>query len=56
MLGGAAAAGAAGGPGGMLQVNLHLDGKQVASVLIDPLRGEIAHKGGSVQAVLGRNR
>lgn len=45
--------GIGGGGGGLLQVNLNLDGRRVAEILIDPLRGEIRGKGGSVQAVLG---
>ncbi|MFD3917114.1 hypothetical protein ACFWR1_37140, partial [Streptomyces sp. NPDC058603] len=36
----------------VLQVNF--DGRRMAEVLIDPLRGEISRRGGNVQATLGR--
>jgi hypothetical protein len=40
-----------------IEVNLHLDGKRVAKVIIDPLRGEIKNiSGGDVQKALGRGR
>ncbi|MFE6931745.1 hypothetical protein ACFVDT_06910 [Streptomyces sp. NPDC057699] len=48
------AGGHAGGGGQPIVVQLQLDGRQIAQVLIDPLRGEIQAKGGSVQAVLGQ--
>lgn len=43
-----------GGGGGLIQANLVLDGKVLASVLIDPLREEIRDRGGSPEKVLGR--
>jgi multidrug resistance efflux pump len=46
--------GGGGGSGVPIQVNLVLDGRIVAKALIDPMRGEIADKGGNVQSVLGR--
>lgn len=47
----------AAGNGSPLVVNLSLDGKKMASVMIDPLRGEILNlSGGNVQAALGRGR
>ncbi|MER6235960.1 hypothetical protein ABT185_07770 [Streptomyces clavifer] len=48
------AGGRAGGGGQPIVVQLQLDGRQVAEVLIDPLRGVIQGKGGSVQTVLGQ--
>lgn len=36
-----------------IQVNLELDGRQVASILIDPLRREVKRLGGNVEKVLG---
>lgn len=48
------AGGHAGGGGQPVVVQLQLDGRQIAEVLIDPLRGVIQGKGGSVQAVLGQ--
>ncbi|MDT0306875.1 hypothetical protein RM780_07845 [Streptomyces sp. DSM 44917] len=48
-------AGAGGGP--PIHIALHLDGKTVAKLLVDPLRGEIRRiSGGNVQAALGRGR
>ncbi|MFI1394086.1 hypothetical protein [Streptomyces sp. NPDC020681] len=35
----------------MIQVNLHLEGKQVAQVLIDPLRREVSSRGGVVNTL-----
>lgn len=46
--------GQGGGGGGVMQVNLVVDGKRLASVMVDPLRGEIRDKGGNVQSVLGQ--
>lgn len=55
MLAGGHASTAAGGQ--PLQVNLIVDGKTLASVMIDPLRGKIADiNGGNVQGALGRGR
>jgi hypothetical protein len=48
------AGGHAGGGGQPIVVQLQLEGRQVAEVLIDPLRGVIQGKGGNVQAVLGQ--
>ncbi|MGW1814066.1 hypothetical protein ACWCQM_10970 [Streptomyces sp. NPDC002125] len=48
------AGGHAGGGGQPMIVQLQLDGRQIAQVLIDPLRGEIQAKGGNVQAALGQ--
>lgn len=48
------AGGNAGGSGQPIVVQLVLEGRQVAQVLIDPLRGVIQGKGGNVQAVLGQ--
>ncbi|MFD9763179.1 hypothetical protein ACFWXI_06500 [[Kitasatospora] papulosa] len=48
------AGGHAGGAGQPLVVQLQLDGRQIAEVLIDPLRGVIQGKGGNVQAALGQ--
>ncbi|MFC8862648.1 coiled-coil domain-containing protein [[Kitasatospora] papulosa] len=48
------AGGRAGGGGQPLVVQLQLDGRQIAEVLIDPLRGVIQGKGGNVQAALGQ--
>lgn len=47
-------AGGGGGRGGVYQVNLNLDGRTVARVLIDPFREEIRDLGGDVQYALGR--
>lgn len=45
--------GGSGGSGQPIQVNLELDGRQVASILIDPLRREVKRLGGSVEKALG---
>lgn len=47
---------AAGGGGGgqPMVVQVVLDGRQLAEVLVDPMRGVIQSKGGSVQKVLGQ--
>lgn len=52
------AGGTAGDGGGQpIVVQLHLDGRQIARALVDPLRGEITNmNGGDVQAALGRGR
>lgn len=42
-----------GGGGGPIQANLVVSGKVLASVLIDPLRGEIRDRGGNVQSAIG---
>lgn len=47
-------AGGHAGGGQPIVVQLQLDGRQIAQVLIDPLRGEIQAKGGNVQAALGQ--
>lgn len=49
----------AGGGGGSygnrpLVIQLSLGGKDIGEVIIDPLRKSISHRGGNVQAVLGR--
>lgn len=49
-----AAAGGSGAPGGVLQVNLNVDGRTLARVMLDPQRELIRELGGNVQAVLGR--
>ncbi|NUS26138.1 MAG: phage tail tape measure protein [Streptomyces sp.] len=50
-----AASMAGGGGGRPLQVNLVVDGKTLARVMVDPLRGEIRNiNGGDVQGALGR--
>lgn len=49
-------AGGSGG-GGMFQVNLNMDGRTVASVIVDPIRKIVTDRfGGSVQAALGKGR
>lgn len=47
-------AGAGGGGGAPMQVNLVVDGRRLASVMVDPLRGEIRDRGGNVQNALGQ--
>ncbi|MFF1413365.1 hypothetical protein ACFVX6_26920 [Streptomyces sp. NPDC058289] len=44
----------AGGTGGPIVVQVMLDGRQLAEVLIDPLQAQIGTRGGDVQSVLGR--
>jgi hypothetical protein len=44
---------AGGGAGGEIHVHLTMDGREVASVIIDPLRREIEKRGGNVNKVLG---
>lgn len=51
MTGGHATAGGSSQP---MVVHLHVGGKEIAQVLIDPLRKEIRTMGGNVQAVLGQ--
>lgn len=51
LTGGHATAGGASQP---MVVHLHVGGKEIAQVLIDPLRKEIRTQGGNVQAVLGQ--
>lgn len=51
MTGGHATAGGASQP---MVVHLHVGGREIAQVLIDPLRKEIRTQGGNVQAVLGQ--
>ncbi|WP_326597746.1 phage tail tape measure protein [Streptomyces sp. NBC_01803] len=47
--------GGRGGGGGIYQINLNVDGRTLARLLIDPMRGEIRHiSGGNVQAALGQ--
>ncbi|WP_405611381.1 hypothetical protein [Streptomyces sp. NBC_01508] len=46
--------GYAGGGSQPMVVHLHVGGKEIAQVLIDPLRKEIRTQGGNVQAVLGQ--
>lgn len=48
-----AMAGSGGGGGQPIQVNLVVDGKKLASVMVDPLRGEIRDRGGNVQNAIG---
>lgn len=48
------AGGHAGGGGQPMVVQLQLDGRQIAEVLIDPMRSRIQSLGGNVQAVLGQ--
>lgn len=46
--------GDAGAVGGPMVIELHIGNKAIGTVLIDPLRKEVAARGGNVQAVLGR--
>lgn len=48
------AGGTAGGASQPMVVHLHVGGREIAQVLIDPLRKEIRTQGGNVQAVLGQ--
>ncbi|MCX4780122.1 hypothetical protein [Streptomyces sp. NBC_01264] len=43
-----------GGGGGPILVQVMLDGRQLAQVLVDPLQYEIGTRGGNVQSVLGK--
>lgn len=43
-----------GGDARPIQANIVLDGRVLASVMIDPLRGEVRDRGGNVQNVLGQ--
>ncbi|WJV47654.1 phage tail protein [Streptomyces flavofungini] len=49
---------AGGAPGGVQPIVVHqtitLDGRVVAQQIFDPLRKEVAHRGGNVQSALGR--
>lgn len=45
---------AGGGGGGPITIQLVMDGRRMAEVLVDPLRNEISSRGGNVQAALGR--
>lgn len=47
-------AGGQAGSGGPVTIQLMLDGRTLASVLVDPLRDEILRRGGMVQSVLGK--
>ncbi|MGW1463837.1 hypothetical protein ACWCPT_05715 [Streptomyces sp. NPDC002308] len=47
-------AGGTAGGGQPMVVQLMLDGRQLAEVMVDPLRGVVQARGGSVQAVLGQ--
>lgn len=48
------AGGHAGGAPQPIVLQVNMDGRRMAEVLIDPLRGEISRRGGNVQATLGR--
>lgn len=49
------AGGGSGPGGGPMIVQINLGGKNVGELLIDPLRKSISHRGGDVQAVLGKS-
>lgn len=52
--GGTYQAGGGSGSGGPMVVQIQIGEKNVGEILIDPLRKSISHRGGNVQAVLGR--
>lgn len=45
--------GGGGGGGGITVIDLHIGGRALGRLIIDPLKGEIRTQGGDVQAVLG---